>query len=266
MNRIYIFPKVLFLTLLITLLTQETRLWLIALYVVLSFVLIILFIIVKLAVLGKWYVHKINKGEPIDEDKIRRKVTQYANLANRLMRTEIEVTGHQPVVSAKPYFVIPNHQSNMDILIVLEALPFPVLFVAKSSLAKVPAVSDWMRIIDCTFLEKENMRAQILMMRETVEKLNQGKHVVLFPEGKRSHRYEMNEFKAGAFKMALKTEANILPVTINHAYKVKHRFPFRRTLVTVHFHEPIPYERYKDLKTNEISERVQAIVASKIIP
>lgn len=264
MNRIYILPKMIVLTLLVTLLTKETRLWLIALYAVASFVLVIVYILLKLAVVGKWYMSRVNKGKPVGQEIISRYVNQYADLAIRLMRTEVKVTGFKDFDQSKTYFITPNHQSNMDILVVFDALKLPVLFVAKSSLMKVPGINNWMRLMDCTFLEKNNMRAQVQMMRDTVEKLQQGKNVVLFPEGKRSHGHEMNEFKAGAFKMALKTEAQILPVTLNHAYHVKNNFPFKRSIIPVHIHEPIPYEDYKDLNTNEIAEKVKHIITSKI--
>ena len=50
--------------------------------------------------------------------------------------------------------------------------------------------------------------------------LEQGKSMVVFPEGTRSRGDQMNEFKAGAFRMACKAGAPVVPVAIDGSYKI----------------------------------------------
>ena len=55
---------------------------------------------------------------------------------------------------------------------------------------------------------------------ETVQWLNRGVSVVIFPEGTRSETGEMSKFQNGAFKIALKEKIPILPVRIRGTRKI----------------------------------------------
>lgn len=47
-----------------------------------------------------------------------------------------------------------------------------------------------------------------------------GESVVVFPEGTRSKGDAMGEFKAGAFRIACKAGAPVVPVAIDGSYKI----------------------------------------------
>ena len=53
-----------------------------------------------------------------------------------------------------------------------------------------------------------------------IKQLKAGINMVIFPEGTRSKGAPVGEFKAGSFKLATKSKAPIVPVTIDGTYKV----------------------------------------------
>ena len=87
-----------------------------------------------------------------------------------------------------------------------------------------------------------------------------------FPEG----GYEFNnknhvcDFKAGSFKIALKTKAPIVPVALIDSYKVFNSFCLGPVTTQVHYLKPILYDEYGGLKTHEIADLVKVRIQEKL--
>ena len=86
--------------------------------------------------------------------------------------------------------------------------------------------------------------------------------ILFFPEGiyYKGQGNNTNEFKRGCFLAAMKAKCPIVPVTVVDSYKVFEINSLRRVRTKVIFHEPIPYEQYKDMKAQEIADMVRAII------
>ena len=100
-------------------------------------------------------------------------------------------------------------------------------------------------------------------MNLDAEHLKNGQSVVIFPEGTRSKGPQMNEFKPGAFKPALKAGVPVVPFVINGTYKCFEE-PGRLTKapVTVTILPPVYPEEGE--KTRELSQRVQQMIQNEL--
>lgn len=116
--------------------------------------------------------------------------------------------------------VVSNHQSNMDIPLIMGYFPKQVGFVAKKEMETWPIMGMWMRKIECIFLDRKDRRAGMLSIKEGVEKIKNGDSVVIFPEGTRSKTGEIAEFKKGSFKLASDPGVHIVPVTIKGTIEI----------------------------------------------
>ena len=114
----------------------------------------------------------------------------------------------------------PNHQGDYDIPLMLLYLDRPHGLVAKAETKKIPFVRTWMTLLNCVFLDRSNPRKAMEAMREAEALLERGESMVVFPEGTRSRGDHMNEFKAGAFKMACKAKVPVVPVAIDGSYRI----------------------------------------------
>ncbi len=130
-----------------------------------------------------------------------------------------QVYGTENLPKDRAVLFTPNHQGNFDIPLVITRLGRIHPLVAKDSLEKVPFLAAWMKLFDCLFLDRGNPRASVKTFARAEELIKEGKSVIIFPEGTRSKGEEMGEFKEGAFKIALKTGADVVPVSIDGSYK-----------------------------------------------
>lgn len=116
---------------------------------------------------------------------------------------------------------VSNHQGDFDIPILVGHAGRNLAFVAKKELEKIPLVSNWMRLIGCIFLDREDRRKQVLQIKETVALLQDGLSMVVFPEGTRSRGPEMAPFAKGSLNIAERAGVRIVPVTLKDTYTLK---------------------------------------------
>ena len=64
--------------------------------------------------------------------------------------------------------------------------------------------------------------------------------------------------------MALKAKAPIVPIALIDSYKVYNSYHLGPVTTYVHYLKPIPYEEYKNMRTNEIAEMVRQRILDKI--
>ncbi|MDF2699328.1 MAG: acyltransferase [Haloplasmataceae bacterium] len=264
MNRVYLLPKIIIVFISLIIITKLTAWYYLLLFFIVASILVLLYCIADISAHAYYYQHLMKKGKTLNKEKVYSVVHQYLKTVNVFMRMDVKVFNYERFDKNKTYLITPNHQSNLDATVMLEVFKSPFFYVAKHQLKKVPMIAPFMRDLGCLFLNKDDMRGQVKIMSEVVDKLNEGNSAIIFPEGRRSFSSKLNEFKPGTFKMATKTQVDILPVTLNNVYKVKDNYPFRKTVVNVYIHEPISYDEYKDLDTQEIAEMVKAKIVTKI--
>lgn len=171
------------------------------------------------------------KGRKADRLKASGDMEAYRDFVDRMVRdwaqklldyagVTVEVHGRENL-TGRPVIFVPNHQSDWDIPLLLAKLDRTCGLVAKDSLAGVPVISGWMRRLDCIFLDRNDARKALKTMNDAGRVVaEEGRSIVIFPEGTRSKGEEMGEFKSGAFKTAFKYEVPVQPVCIDGTYKI----------------------------------------------
>ncbi len=145
---------------------------------------------------------------------IFKKVTWWANSLLKLAGVKISVYGKENIPDGCAVVFTPNHSGLYDIPVMLTCCSEPPALVAKKESKKIPLVGGWMRLLDCLYIDRENPRAAAATMNEAAQLVMNGRSLVVFPEGTRSKTGSLGEFKHGAFKMAFKAGAPIVPVVI----------------------------------------------------
>jgi len=128
----------------------------------------------------------------------------------------------------RAYVFMANHQSNIDIPVLVQALaPFQLRWMAKRELLRIPffgwALWASRHIIVKRVLSKDVAAA----MASACDKLARGISVVVFPEGTRSMDGRLLPFKRGGFRLAEKAGVAIVPVTINGSGELMRRGDWR---------------------------------------
>jgi 1-acyl-sn-glycerol-3-phosphate acyltransferase len=131
----------------------------------------------------------------------------------------INIRGLEHINPQKAYVVVSNHQSFADI-VMLYKTHMQFKWVAKESLFKVPVFGWCMSSMKYIRLSRGEFGSIKKTYRQAAEWLRQGVSVLFFPEGTRSGSDDMNAFKNGAFKLAIKEKKPILPVRIDGSREV----------------------------------------------
>ena len=118
-----------------------------------------------------------------------------------------------------PCVFVANHRSYYDIPLLLASLDKPYGILAKEELEKIPLLSRWMKLLGCVFVQRDDVRASVRALNDATAIVESGRSFIIFPAGTRCKGEEggAGEFKAGAFRIAVKTDTPAVPVAISGA-------------------------------------------------
>jgi 1-acyl-sn-glycerol-3-phosphate acyltransferase len=111
--------------------------------------------------------------------------------------------------------LVSNHQSLVDIPLLLAAFPRPVKFLAKRELGEIPLFGKAMAAAGNLFVDREDPRDAVQLLREAGASVRAGTLLVVFPEGTRSPDGSVGDFKTGAFFIAQRSGMPVVPVYID---------------------------------------------------
>ncbi|HEX2579577.1 MAG TPA: (d)CMP kinase [Rhabdochlamydiaceae bacterium] len=158
-----------------------------------------------------------------------------------------------------------NHTSFLDPPIISVCWPEEVHFLARQTLFKNPLFGALIRNLNTHPVSGEP--GDIRVMKTIVSLLEQGKKVVLFPEGTRSQDGELHPFKPGISMLIARSKSAIIPVYIDGAYRAWNRhqkIPHLFVKVSCIFGTPITWESFLHLDKKEaqkqITEKLQAAI------
>jgi len=108
-----------------------------------------------------------------------------------------------------------NHESALDIPIMLAGLPINQRFMAKKELYKIPLFGWALALGGHISIDRKNPKKAIESINEHSKRLIKNKlNIIVSPEGTRSPDGRMGLFKKGGFKLAEKYDLQLIPVTI----------------------------------------------------
>jgi len=144
--------------------------------------------------------------------------SNWANMVLKTTGSSIKVEGLEKIPNEKGLCFIGNHQSAIDILIVLSVLPVTVGYIAKKQLLYYPFLNLWIVALRSVYIERGNIKKALKSIEKGVEFIKKGNPMIIFPEGTRSKSDTMGTFKSGAIKLATRAEATIIPLTISGSW------------------------------------------------
>ncbi len=170
-----------------------------------------------------------------------------------LSGVKLTVIGEENVPKDQSVLYIGNHRSYFDIVLSYARVPRLTGYIAKKEILKVPVLSQWMRNLDCLFLDREDIRQGLQVILTAIDNVKNGISMCIYPEGTRNNKDEMLEFHKGSFKIAQKTGCAIVPMTINNSSAIfEDHLPFiKKTHVVLEYGKPIyPNELSAEDKKN----------------
>ncbi|WP_085523533.1 lysophospholipid acyltransferase family protein [Tuberibacillus sp. Marseille-P3662] len=173
------------------------------------------------------------------------------NYFNTLYR--ISVTGEEHIPDNGSLLVCSNHISNLDPPLIASFLRKRELsFMAKEELFKVPGFNRLITSLNAFPIKRGKGDRQAI--RKSVEVLNEGRALLMFPEGNRnkSDDRSLGTAQTGAGYFALRTQAQVVPCAVIGNYKFGHE-------VRLKFGPTIDFSNMREQKAKP-KEAVQVIM------
>jgi 1-acyl-sn-glycerol-3-phosphate acyltransferase len=118
------------------------------------------------------------------------------------------------VAPSKPRVYAVTHASALDIPILYVHMPFQFRIVFKSELLHYPFVGWHLKRSGQVCINQQNPAASIGAVKSALRSLRSGKPLVIFPEGGRTRDGKIQPFLPGAFFLAIKAQADIVPIAL----------------------------------------------------
>ena len=193
-------------------------------------------------------------------DYLTRSVAYFFN--HYIFNVRVKTIGIENLPKSGSVVVYANHKSFIDPFVIMEAMNRGCGYTPKESLYKIWILRAWFKIMRCMKIDRNDNRKTAEALVKAIADVKSGYCMTVFPEGTSKMRdsEEMAQAKAGAFKIAQKSNAVIVPVSIIGATGTVKRIPFKRTRIKVIFHPAIKSKSYIGQTTTQIADQVLSIV------
>ncbi|TPD72008.1 lysophospholipid acyltransferase family protein [Flavobacterium microcysteis] len=125
-----------------------------------------------------------------------------------------KVEREQELEAGKSYMLVSNHTSMTDIMLMLALVRNPFVFVGKKELVKIPLFGFFYKRT-CILVDRSSSKSRMEVFNRAQKRLAQGLSICIFPEGgvPDDESVLLDEFKDGAFRLALEHQIPIVPMT-----------------------------------------------------
>jgi 1-acyl-sn-glycerol-3-phosphate acyltransferase len=176
-----------------------------------------------------------------------------------------DVVGQPPADPRRPYVVVANHESFVDILLISH-LPFEMKWLSKAEFFKIPLVGWLMRLAGDIPLDRSSGRSAVEALKLCRVMLDNRVSVMIFPEGTRSESGELQEFKDGAFRLAIDAGVPIIPLAV-HGTKTalrKHDWRFGHARAEVRILEQVSTDGLTKADVPALRDQVRERIAAEL--
>jgi 1-acyl-sn-glycerol-3-phosphate acyltransferase len=252
-------------TILYTFLVQYPNIiwWTIALVFIIAWIAAFILFVIFLVVLASFHSRKKNVLKPKRIYPFL--IHHVAVFLRTIWNLRVTFENKDLIPKDEKFLLILNHQSMLDSITFLSCFPnHQFTFFVKESLIRFPFVGHYLHAAGFISIDRKNNRKAMENIFLGINLLKSGRTLAIYPEGTRSRSANLGAFRSGAFKPAQKAEAPIVVAVADGFYKKRARFPFVPARVFIKIIEVIPYQEFKDLSTNEISENVRELIQTNM--
>lgn len=124
-----------------------------------------------------------------------------------------KIESEQTPINNKSYMFIANHTSMADIMLMLVSIKNPFVFVGKKELAKIPLFGFFYKRT-CILVDRSSEKSRKAVFLRAQKRLKSGVSICIFPEGGVPEEHILlDDFKDGAFRLAINHQIPIVPIT-----------------------------------------------------
>lgn len=181
-----------------------------------------------------------------------------------LCGVRVTVKGKENIPKDRACVYYANHRSIFDVIAAYTCLPAPTGVLAKQELGRIPLLNIMMKDIYCLFLDRSSAEKGLATIMQAIDIVKSGVSYMVYPEGTRNREEgTLLPFHAGSFKIALRTQALIVPLTIVNTGDIfePHKPFVKPQHVILDFGGPIETKTIRPADRKKLPDEVRGIIA-----
>lgn len=195
----------------------------------------------------------------------------WAWIFSKLTFIRYEIKGNENVNRKQSYIYTCNHTSFLDAPGLALAVPNQFRPLAKKELKKIPVFGLIIRVVTI-IVDRSSPESRRASVNKLTYLLKKGLSILIFPEGTQNRTKErLQPFYDGAFRIAIETQTEILPMVIINAGKLMppSTFKIKPGKIKVVFGKPVSAEgltlkQIKQLKEEVYNQMDQLLIDNKM--
>ena len=197
--------------------------------------------------------------------RFRQAIKVYGNVIIRILPfpwVRVKFKNYAPQEKIGPYIFIANHPAATDAFL-MAVLPGEIVQVVNKWPFKMPILGQFARWAG--YLSVNEMPYEEFFSR-AARYVEEGISIVVFPEGTRSSSKAMGQFHGAMFRVALKTQAMIVPVCIwgNKNIPARGSMVLLPGTIKVHKLKAVAFEEYKNMNPFKLKNHIRALIADEL--
>lgn len=208
-----------------------------------------------------WLSHKYN-GDYLPGFLQCKKISAHAIKGGNITA---EIHNVENLPKEDGFILYPNHQGLFDTLMFFYSSPRPLAFVIKKEARNVILLKQACGATGSLSMDREDLRQSMQVINQVADEVKGGRNYVIFAEGTRSKLgNKLLDFKGGSFKAAQKAKCPIVPCALINSFIPFDETSLKQVTVKLIYLEPMYYDEYKTMKTNEIADEVKRRIEEAI--
>lgn len=165
----------------------------------------------------------------------------------------------------KAYVICPNHSSYLDIVLTNISFPCYFHFMGKAELLDVPLFNIFFKRMNIA-VNRKSITSSHKAYQRAVSDISKNIGITIFPEATIPEcAPHLGPFKNGAFKLAVESQAPIVPITFLDNWRLfpdkkDQRFVVRPGLARIIVHKAIPTKGMTDADITALRDKVLSII------
>ncbi len=188
----------------------------------------------------------------------------WSRLIMKTILSPVKITGagHIENHNSKPRVYAVTHASALDIPLLYVYLPLQFRIVFKSELLAYPFIGWHLKRSGQVCINQQRPTDSIGSIKSALRSLRRGMPLVIFPEGGRTPDGEIQPFLPGAFFLAIKAQADIIPIALVGTFDLlpMNTYHIKCQPLEMRVGETIPTEGLTVRDTETVSAKVKAAI------
>ena len=186
----------------------------------------------------------------------------WARLILKTAGCPLTIVGAENLDGSRPCVYASNHISALDIPVLYHALPFQFRIMAKQELFRYPFMGWHLRRSGQIPIDRDTTRSALRSLRQASEAIRRGMPLLVFPEGGRSANGQVQPFLGGAFFVAIRSGAPIVPMAIVGSFEAvpMNSFVIKPRPADAGGGKPIPTEQFTPREMDRLAAIAQKAV------